>query len=298
LQFATRLSAARPEVFVPELPEVESIRRTLEPHIRGRAITRARIFRPDFCRRENGKPCTPRDLLQGATVASLDRRGKQLAIIANSGQALVVQLGMSGSLRVLSPEEALPPAHVHALWITDAGARVISRDPRRFGGLTALPSLDALHDRWAELGPDALSITGDELLGRAKASRRVIKAVLLDQRILAGVGNIYADEALFAAGINPLRGADTLTPAEYAALAGAVVSSLQSAIDAGGSTLRDYRDARGSAGRAQLKHAVYGRGDDDCLRCAGPLREIRVSQRATVFCPQCQPRRRTRLKPR
>jgi formamidopyrimidine-DNA glycosylase len=281
---------------VPELPEVESIRRTLAPPLIGRHIVRARLLRRDFCTRGDGRPCSPRDLLQGTTIRALDRRGKQLAIIATDGCTLVVQLGMSGQF-LLTPRGMPPPnsPHVHCLWTLDDGATLLSRDPRRFGGLWALPCEDALRQRWSALGPDALTIAAPELTERAGKSARAIKAALLDQRVLAGVGNIYADEALFRAGIHPLRTARSLSGNDWPALASAIRDTLSSAIEAGGSTLRDYRNALGVAGSAQLTHAVYARAGQSCIRCGRPLRGIRIAQRATVYCPRCQPRRQRRI---
>jgi formamidopyrimidine-DNA glycosylase len=162
------------------------------------------------------------------------------------------------------------------------------RDPRRFGGLWSFPSQDALQTRWSTLGPDALSITTKQLAEAIANSRRHIKAALLDQAVLAGVGNIYADESLFLASIRPKRLAKALKASEIAALAAAIRQTLANSIATGGSTLRDYRDANGQAGSSQLTHAVYGRAGDLCIRCGSGLKSAQVSQRTTVWCPHCQ----------
>ena len=275
---------------VPELPEVETVRRTLEPVLRGRIITRATLHRADICTTLAGKRCRPADLLQGLTVARLDRRGKQLAIVAASGQALLVHLGMSGSLGATAPgAKPRKSNHIHAPGTLDSGWRFDFRDPRRFGGLWTFPSFKDIEARWDELGPDGLRLTGAQLRGRCGRSRRPIKAALLVQTVVAGVGNIYADEALFAAGINPGTLAADLRPARFTSLAAAIRRTLRRAVAAGGSTIRDYIDARGQSGRAQERHAVYGRGGEPCLRCGTPLAASVISQRTTVHCPRCQP---------
>lgn len=277
---------------MPELPEVETVRRTLAPALVGRRIVRASLLRPDFGQRPDGRPCSPRDLLQGMTVRALDRRGKQLAILTREGPVLIAHLGMTGQLRAAATET--PLTHIHARWHLDSGTTLTFRDARRFGGLWALPSEADLHARWSALGPDALLATPADLRSRSGESRRAIKAVLLDQAVIAGVGNIYADEALFLAGIHPLRTPRSLRPQEWEALAAAIHRTLNAAIGAGGSTLRDYIDALGVRGRAQADHAVYARAGEPCLTCTRPLRGIRIGGRATVYCPRCQPRRPAR----
>jgi formamidopyrimidine-DNA glycosylase len=273
---------------VPELPEVESVRRSLLPLI-GRTVSRAALLRADFCTPHHAKLATPRDLLQSATITSLSRRGKQLAILAADGRVLVIHLGMTGQVLLLPSKQNPPKAdHIHARWLLDDHSQFIFRDPRRFGGLWSLPSAKALAERWQDLGPDALDITSDHLRAAASRSARSIKAVLLDQSVLAGVGNIYADESLFRARIRPTRVARRIKPAEWPALAAAIRVTLVSAIHSGGSTLRDYIDANGQTGSAQTLHAVYGRGRKPCLICTHPLKEQALAQRTTVYCLNCQ----------
>ena len=242
-------------------------------------------------------------LLHGATVRSLHRLGKQLAIQAEDGRVLVVQLGMSGQVLVETPRAPRPKDHRHVEWSlrpkpgapAARAARastitLIFRDPRRFGGLHAAASLEALRSgAWAALGVDALTITGPALHA-ALRGRCAVKAVLLDQSALAGVGNIYADEALFRAGIAPTRAAHRVSAEEAACLAQHLRHVLGASVARGGSTIRDYRSADGSAGTAQHTLAAYGRGGLPCLRCATVLRQAQVAGRTTVWCPTCQPR--------
>jgi formamidopyrimidine-DNA glycosylase len=287
---------------MPELPEVECLRRSLEPHLVGRTVARAQLHRRDICEVFDGRRATPSHLLEGLTISQLTRRGKQLAILTHQGPLLLVHLGMTGQLLFTpSPLGGGPgrggrnpsaPNHIHATWrLSTNGAEsghLLFRDPRRFGGLWTFPSHDALQTRWSTLGPDALTITLAQLAEALASTRRHIKAALLDQAVLAGVGNIYADESLFLAGIRPRRLAIGLRPTEIDALAAAIRQTLSSSIATGGSTLRDYRDANGQAGSSQLAHAVYGRAGDPCIRCTTRLKSAQVAQRTTVWCPRCQ----------
>lgn len=276
---------------MPELPEVESVRRSLEPLVLGRVITRAEVRRRDFCVVVAGKKtrgATPEEFLQSARVTRLERLGKQVAIVANDGRSVCLQLGMSGFVDSTLGED---PKHTHAVWTLDSGARVRFVDPRRFGGLTCYPTFESLREQqWSSLGPDALETEAGHLVEACRDARRAIKAVLLDQGVVAGVGNIYADEALFLAGIDPRTIARRVAPERLTRLADAVRLVLARAVELRGSTLRDYRDPSGQPGGAQAAHAVYGRGGEACVRCGTTLRSCRVSQRATVWCPSCQTR--------
>lgn len=287
---------------MPELPEVEHLRRTLEPAIKGMPVRAVEVHRRSVIAwpRERGARCSlEQALLVGSAIAATHRRGKQLALEAASGRVLVVQLGMTGSVEIESgPEPSAVEGrdrHRHVVWEIDAmigrrktRARMVFRDPRRFGGLTAHGSMDALREAWSRLGPDGLTVTAAELHGAVEGSRRPIKSALLDQSVVAGVGNIYADESLFAARIHPLREARALTADEITRLATEIRRILNNAADQGGSTLRDYRDAFGNAGSAVQTHAVYGRADEPCLACGTLLGGIRLQGRATVFCRSCQ----------
>lgn len=274
---------------MPELPEVEHLRRTLARALTGRTVAAARLLRRDICESPNGR-VRRADLLEGGAFAEPLRHGKQLALRTTDGRVVCVHLGMSGQLLHLAPgERPARSEHVHALWKLEGGGRLLFRDPRRFGGLWTFPSLSALESsRWSRLGPDAASIAADELGERLARTTRPIKAALLDQEVLAGVGNIYADEALFLARVRPQRRADSLTGAEVERLTEAIRATLERAIEAGGSTLRDYLDAGGNAGRYQFAHLVYGRGGQPCRSCGRTLESDQTAQRTTVFCVSCQ----------
>ena len=293
---------------MPELPEVENVRRTLEPHLLDRWVRGVWVYRPDVI---NGVPLAY-DLLNQGRIRRLLRKGKQLAIETYDRRAICVHLGMSGQLywkqgvgHSPSASAGPRPDHVHLQWRIEPdenGARdamntdgesgtglLIFRDPRRFGEVaTYRDARVLLEQRWNELGPDALTIEPSQLSPILRGTRRAIKAVLLDQRALAGVGNIYADESLFLAGIRPTRVARTLKAAEVERLCGAVRQVLQSAVGAGGSTLRDFKNADEQPGRYAQFHQVYGRGGAACVRCGGVLTSRTLGQRTTVWCKVCQ----------
>ena len=295
---------------MPELPEVESVRRSLLPLVRGRVVVDVVLYRRDVViapgdpvggharQRQRAGACPPRavssdDLLQNARITDILRRGKQMAIIAESGRALVVQLGMTGTLKRMNAGDApdARDAHTHAVWTMNSGARFRFHDPRRFGGLRVFRSHDELEAHWALLGPDALTITGEQLHSALAGCKRAIKGALLDQGVLAGVGNIYADESMFRSGINPRFRADRLSGAHAASLAASIREILTRAVSDGGSTLRDYADAEGKPGSYQSRHAVYGRGGLPCQTCGRTLATGLLAQRTTVWCRGCQPAR-------
>jgi formamidopyrimidine-DNA glycosylase len=278
---------------VPELPEVEHLRRTLTPFLEGARVIDARLRRRDVLTPCNRRSAA-RDLLTGDEIVRLDRLGKQLAVVSASGRVLCIHLGMTGQLRVHEAGEGADPRpHVHCEWTlhTPRGPkRLTFRDPRRFGGLWAFESVESLHRlRWRDLGPDALTIAAGALAAALAGSRRPVKAALLDQAAIAGVGNIYADESLHFAGIHPLMPAARLDRPRAAALAAAIRRVLNAAIRRGGSTLRDYVDAGGTPGAYHERHQVYGRAGLPCRRCDTALQTTRVAQRTTVYCPSCQP---------
>lgn len=277
---------------MPELPEVEHLRRTLLRVLPGRRVVEARLLRADVCATCHGRTPTPRDLLSGGRIAHLDRHGKQLAITADDGRAIRVHLGMTGQLLVVAADEAPQRAdHVHAWWRLDDGSTMLFRDPRRFGGLAAYPTLERLRrEEWARLGPDALSVTGPCLAARLAGSRRPVKAALLDQHVLAGVGNIYADESLFRAGLDPRLPAHRVAGSLADRLAEAVRATLAHAVCRGGSSVRDYIDGAGRPGTFQHHHQVYGRAGEPCMRCRRTLCSGVTGQRTTVWCPRCQRR--------
>lgn len=257
------------------------------------------------------------ELLLGERIVGIDRRGKVLAIRGDSGRALVVRLGMTGQLIFRPAGQRLPRTdHVHATWrlgpldtglesngrggsgtetnssegcdMRNDGGRLVFRDPRRFGGLWTCPDDAAVEaNHFGRLGPDALTISTAAFAERVGRGARPVKAALLDQTTLAGVGNIYADEALFAARLGPGRLTDGLTDDELARLAAAVRAVLDAAVDAGGTTIRDYLDSAGLAG-GYRDHAVYGRAGRPCVRCGAELESRVIAQRTTVACPACQ----------
>ena len=288
---------------MPELPEVEHLRRSLEPVLLGRTIIKATLHRRDiavmptdpqggFSRSSSDiRPArlTRRDLLLDATIDRLQRKGKQLAILATDGRAVCVHLGMTGGLIHLPLSSRHRRGdHVHATWRLDDGSRLLFRDPRRFGGLWIFPTRMCLDERWEKLGPDALHVTTRALSAALQSRSAPIKATLLDQRVLAGVGNIYADESLFRARIRPGRPSHSLSAGEIRRLASSIRAILRQAIRAGGSSIRDYRDAQGRQGLQQRRHAVYGRGRKPCALCANPLLVEVIAQRTTVSCAYCQ----------
>jgi formamidopyrimidine-DNA glycosylase len=221
----------------------------------------------------------------------MERHGKQLAVMATDGRLLVVHLGMTGSLTCTRGPASPRDQHVHVVWTLDDGARLVFRDPRRFGGIwTFADRSDLIANRWAQLGPDAVSVTGRELVSTLGASRRSIKAALLDQRAVAGVGNIYADEALFDARIHPLTPCVQLRPRDWKQLARSIRVIIAAAIEAGGSTVRDYVDGVGAPGRYAADHMVYGRAGLPCARCGKSLGKKTIAQRTSVFCSSCQAR--------
>ncbi len=277
---------------MPELPEVERVGRTVAPSVVGRVLQRVELKRRDVVEGD----ASPRALLADAEIASVRRHGKQLALVACDGRCLVVQLGMTGQLLVTTEAELARLTHMHVSWtiggttaaVGASDVRLVFRDPRRFGGLTPCATIEVLEARWASLGPDALTIEPSELAAGLAGSRRPIKSALLDQNVLAGVGNIYADEALFGAGLSPRRLAGRLTMVEVARLSRRVREVLSASIEAGGSTLRDFVDGDGKPGTYRDRHQVYGRGGDACMRCGKTLAKAVIAQRTTVWCRGCQ----------
>jgi formamidopyrimidine-DNA glycosylase len=277
---------------MPELPEVETIRRNLAPHVEGRTLQRLEIRDPRWSR-----PLAPRELadaLEGRVVERLRRRGKYL-VWALAGEAyLLMHLRMTGTL-LLDPVE---PAH-DRVWFELGDHRLAFCDPRRFGtGELALgeDALDAFFA--ARLGVEPLEdgFTGEHLHALARTSRAPIKAFLLDQKRVAGVGNIYADEALFRARIHPLRPANRLTRAQSAALRDAVVESLEAGIEAKGATIDDFRDPYGVSGTFQDRFLIHLREGQACVNCGRAVRKLRAAGRGTYVCERCQPRPRRRLR--
>jgi formamidopyrimidine-DNA glycosylase len=274
---------------VPELPEVETIRRNLAPHLEGRRVESLEILDARWCR-----PLAPAELsaaVEGRVVERLSRRGKYLIAELEGDVFLLMHLRMTGTL-LIDPPGAPPHTRV---WWRIGDCRLAFVDPRRFGtGELALgpEALEAFFD--ARLGPEPFSeeFTAASLHALTRASRAPIKAFLLDQRKLAGVGNIYADEALFRARVHPLRPANRLTRAQAAALRDAVLASLQAGIDAKGATIDDFRDPYGVQGSFQDQFLVHLREGEPCPDCGRAVRKLRAAGRGTYVCESCQPRPR------
>ena len=269
---------------MPELPEVETTRRGLAPHLEGRRIETVWLRRPDL-----RWPIPPEitTLLPGQHIQSIERRAKYLLLHTAAGSALI-HLGMSGALRVLDPRVPAG-AHDHYELLLDSGRALRYTDPRRFGCLL-WQAPGTLHPLLAGLGPEPLGpdFDGDHLWRRARGRRAPVKVFLMDQAVVVGVGNIYAAEALFAAGIHPLRTAGRIARERYAALAAAVRAVLGHAIRRGGTTLRDFISPDGLPGYFEQELNVYGRLGQPCRRCGAPIRLLRLGQRSSHYCPHCQ----------
>jgi formamidopyrimidine-DNA glycosylase len=280
---------------MPELPEVETVRRGLEPVLAGRVIARAEIRRPDL-----RWPFPPRlaERLSNRRVTALRRRSKYLLADLEGGETLLLHLGMSGRLLVSGDPlgrfhhaHPAPEKHDHVVLDLDSGARVTFNDARRFGALDLWPTAELEgHRLLAGLGPEPLGngFDGPYLAARLAGRRTPVKAVLGDQRVVAGLGNIYLSEALWRARVSPLRLAREVTPAEAEALAAAVREVLRDAIAAGGSSLRDYRRADGELGYFQHSFVVYDREGEACPRCGGTILRTVQSGRSSFWCPACQ----------
>jgi formamidopyrimidine-DNA glycosylase len=270
---------------MPELPEVETTRRGLAPHVEGRRITGVVLRRPDL---RWPIPDEIRDQLPGRRIEAVRRRAKYLLMDTDAGDSALLHLGMSGMLRVL-PADTPVGTHDHVDLALDSGRVLRFTDPRRFGSLLWQPA-GTEHELLRGLGPEPLSdaFDGDWLFARSRGRSAPVKTFLMDQRIVVGVGNIYAAESLFRAGISPLRAAGKVSRERYAALAGAVRDILAYAITRGGTTLRDFLSPDGAPGYFEQELAVYGRGGEACPGCGGPLREASIGQRASVWCPRCQ----------
>jgi formamidopyrimidine-DNA glycosylase len=257
---------------------------TLRPRILGRTITQVRLLRRDIVEPAGFDFVAQ---VQNCRVADIARRGKKIVFSLNGGHRFYIHLGMSGRLTV--DDAALPVAkHTHLVLELDRGGEVRFFDPRRFGGVFWL-GLDGAAD--AGLGPEPSDLTPAVLFAQLQRTRRVIKTALLDQKLIAGIGNIYADEALFAAGIHPRIPANALSRSQAARLCGAIKRTLNRALRHKGSTLRDYRDANGQPGDFQKLHRVYDRAGLPCWKCGGEIVREVIGRRSAHFCPVCQPER-------
>jgi formamidopyrimidine-DNA glycosylase len=274
---------------MPELPEVETVRRTLEPLVLGARIDKVWTSgKPLRLNRPVDAPGLKR-VAQGATITALRRRAKYLLVDTEKGTTLV-HLGMSGRVRV-QPADEPRAAHTHVAWRLADGRELRFVDPRRFGLVMPVPrGGEAAMAELAELGVEPLGpeFTPEKLHELARASKRALKLMLLDQTAIVGLGNIYVAEALFDARLHPHRIAKKLTAAQAKVLHAAIVDVLSRAIANRGTTLRDYVDSNGEVGFNQLVLSVYGRGGQACPSCGKPIRAVVTQGRGTFYCPNCQ----------
>lgn len=282
---------------MPELPEVETVRRGLAPVLEGRRIVAAQVNRPDL---RWPLPDGMADRLTGARVEGLRRRSKYILADLSTGETLLIHLGMSGRMLVsgavlgaFHQAHPAPARHDHVVLDIEGGARVTFNDARRFGAMDLMPTATSeAHWLLRDLGPEPLgnAFSGAYLAGRFHGRATPVKAALLDQRIVAGLGNIYVSEALHRAGVHPARKAGRIAPARVEALVPVIRDVLSEAIAAGGSSLRDFRQADGELGYFQHRFRVYDREGAACTRpgCTGHIRRIVQSGRSTYYCPTCQ----------
>lgn len=282
---------------MPELPEVETVRRGLAPVMEGQVIAQAAVNRPDL---RWPFPERMAERLTGARVLALRRRSKYILADLSTGETLLVHLGMSGRMLISGAmigdfhhDHPAPAKHDHVVFDMSGGARVTFNDARRFGAMDLLPTATAeAHPLLAVLGPEPLGNDFHEahLIARLAGKGSPIKSALLDQHVVAGLGNIYVCEVLFRAGIHPARLARDLPPAQVAGLVPIIREVLAEAIEAGGSSLRDYRQADGELGYFQHTFRVYGREGQPCTTpgCTADVQRIVQSGRSSFFCPHCQ----------
>ena len=270
---------------MPELPEVETTRRGIEPHLLGRRITGVVI------RQRRLRWPIPRALdrnLPGQIIRDVRRRGKYLLLDTDTGTA-ILHLGMSGSLRLV-PRDAPVGKHDHVDLQLDSGQSLRLTDPRRFGALLWSSEPAEQHELLVELGPEPLSdaFDGEHLFNAARRRKIAVKQFIMDSHIVVGVGNIYASEALFMAGIHPTRPAGRIARERYAALANAIKKVLAASIKMGGTTLRDFVGGDGQPGYFKQTLRVYDRLGEPCRKCGGPIRGKRIGQRSSFYCAKCQ----------
>jgi formamidopyrimidine-DNA glycosylase len=271
---------------MPELPEVETIRRTLEPRVTGK-----RIERVDVRCRDLRWPIDEHfeQGLMGRTIRSLARRAKYLLLWLDDDRVWVVHFGMSGRLLFHESETAAGDKHDHVVVFLDSGASLVFNDPRRFGSMSLREPDDA--SLFEGVGPEPLDATrfnGAYLFAHGRRTKRSLKDVLMDQRVVAGLGNIYVNEALFVAGVRPRRALRRLTRSDCDRLAESVRAIISEAIEHRGSTISDFLDGIGRRGGYQWRRRVYDRAGEPCSVCATEIKAVVVGQRSSFYCPQCQ----------
>lgn len=279
---------------MPELPEVETIARGLARHLAGATFVAVESVRADYVL---APPPSAAAHLTGRRVVAVARHGKRISVRLDPPAELLIHLGMSGRVTVDPADAPLAP-HTHLrVRLSPSGAELRVRDPRRFGSVwiqapgaapAAVPAHRARHAALPRpLGPDALALGRDDFR-RLLARPRALKALLLDQQAVAGLGNIYVDEILWASRLHPRRRADRVPPDRIPKMHRHLRRILSAAVRAGGSTLRDYRDADGTAGSFRARHRVYGHEGEPCPRCRATIRRLTVAGRSTFLCPRCQ----------
>ncbi|PSW11821.1 DNA-formamidopyrimidine glycosylase [Photobacterium rosenbergii] len=268
---------------MPELPEVEVSRMGISPHVTNQTVTKIIVRNPKL------RWPVPEEIsqIEGQVIRRVTRRAKYLMLETDAGYA-IVHLGMSGSLRVL-PSDIPPEKHDHVDLCLSSGEVLRYNDPRRFGAWLWQAD-QGEHPVLAKLGPEPLSeaFTAAYLQEKAKGKRTAVKQFIMDNHVVVGVGNIYANESLFAAGIHPKREAGKISAQRLALLVDEIKSVLAFAIEQGGTTLKDFKNADGKPGYFAQELQVYGKGGEPCPRCDKPLSEVKIGQRATVYCSDCQ----------
>lgn len=269
---------------MPELPEVETTLRAVRPALLGRSFRQVEVLRKNMIK---GTPDLAKKIA-GATVRDASRHGKYLFLHLDGNRTLVVHLKMSGRLG-LRKQNDTPLTYERIRLHLGNEELLIFNDPRTLGRMWVVPTKDLKNDSSIRLlGPDALTASETEFLARLQKKKGILKAVLLDQSFVAGIGNIYADEACFLAGINPLRRTATLKPTEQKALYRAVIRTLEKGVKNMGTSFSDFADLFGKPGQNQKSLAVYGRAGEPCRTCTTVLKSEKVGQRTTVWCPRCQ----------
>ncbi len=270
---------------MPELPEVETTRRGIAPHLKGAVITAAVVRQP---RLRWPVPDRLNELLRGQRLVEVGRRAKYLLLEFETG-VLIIHLGMSGSLRLVAADTPVA-RHDHIDLCFGNGRTLRYTDPRRFGSVLWCEGALDVHPLLQKLGPEPLSseFDGERLLLLSRNKKQSVKTFIMDNHVVVGVGNIYANEALFEAGIDPRRAAGRISAKRYRQLAEIIRQVLARAIEQGGTTLKDFVGGDGKPGYFQQELQVYGRGGEACKRCRLPLKEVKLGQRSTVFCPGCQ----------
>jgi len=270
---------------MPELPEVECVRRTLEPAVINRRVSRVLVSKPKLAR---PTPAALAQGLRGHLITATSRHGKLLILHLDGGGYWAIHLGMTG--QVITASQRPKADHIHiTVSFGDKGPKLYYRDVRQFGFMAHCRDRAALEaGPLANFGPDALGLGLDDFLRGLGRRTAPVKSLLLDQRILAGVGNIYADEALHRAGLSPTAKPAELSPEKLAGLHAAIQETLAEALAKGGSSVRNFVDARGRAGTFQHAHRVYQRTGQACPRCGGTIQRTVLGGRSTHFCPECQ----------